>query len=207
MSLITTHTSRLSILEKCSRGELVITKSMDNPLVPGNAEQLADFVQRQEALVAKNAEVEAARTALATVLIERDAFEQEWDRGIALLATFTEAATRGDQSAILSAGFGVRGRNAPPQPLTAPEAVSARTNGTPGTTKLNWTGLDGTVAYVVEMSPDPATPAGWRPVAFPTKASCEVPGAEPGKQCWFRVAGVNPLGRGPWSAPALRPVM
>ena len=32
-------------------------------------------------------------------------------------------------------------------------------------------------------------------------------GAIPGKECWYRVAGVNRIGRGPWSVPALRPVM
>ena len=109
MALITTNTSRLSVVDKCSRGTVVINSSTNNPLVPGNAEQLADFVQRQEALVAKNAEVEVARAILATLLSERDVAEEEWDRGIAFLAGVTEALTNGDRTAMLSAGFGVRG--------------------------------------------------------------------------------------------------
>ena len=207
MSLIITNTSRLSVVDKCVRGAVIITSSADNPLVPGNAAQLADFVPRQEALVAKNAAVESARSTLAALMAERAVAEEEWDRGIAYLAGVTEALTNGDRTAMLSAGFGVRGRNAPPQPLPAPREVSARTNGTPGITKLNWTGLEGAVSYVVEMSPVSSDDADWRQVATPTKASCEVPGAEPGQPCWFRVAGVNPLGRGPWSSPARRPVM
>ena len=207
MSLIITNTSRLSVLEKCSRGAVVIDRSTDNPLVPGNAEQLADFAQRQEALVASNAAVQEARATLASLLFGRDEAEKEWDRGIAMLASLTEALTKGDRTGMISAGFGVRGRGVPPQPLPAPEAVMARTNGTPGVTKLSWAGLDGTASYVVEMAPDPSDQADWRQMATPTKASCEVPGAEPGKPCWFRVAGVNPLGRGPWSSPTSRPVM
>ena len=205
MALITTNTSRLSVVDKCTRGSVIITGSTDNPLVPGNAAQLAAFAENQAALVAKNAEVELARTTLAALLVERDVAEAEWDRGISLLASLTEALTQADPAAMLSAGFGFRGRNTPSQPLPAPEQVQAMTNGSPGKTKLRWQGLDGTVSYSVEMNTT-LDPQGWRHVTTATKSSCEVDGAEPGKPCWFRVAGVNPLGRGPWSSPALRPV-
>ena len=205
MALITTNASRLSVVDKCARGTVIITSSTDNPLVPGNAGQLAAFAGNQAALVAKNAEVEVARATLATLLAERDVAEEKWDRGVAHLAGVTEALTQGDRTAMLSAGFGVRGRNTPPQPLSAPEAVQATTNGSPGKTKLRWQGLDGAVSYSVEMNTTPDK-EGWRHVTTTTKSSCEVDGAEPGKPCWFRVAGVNPLGRGPWSSPALRPV-
>ena len=207
MAITTTNTSRLPVLNKCERGASIITMSTDNPLVPGNAGQLASFSTAQDALVDSNAEVEAVRAKLAEVLARRDAAEQEWDREIALLAVTTQAATKGDTGAMLSAGFGVRGRNTPPQPLPAPENVTAATNGSPGTTKVRWPGLPGAVSYLVEMSTDPFARTGWRQVATPTKASCEVEGAEPGRPAWFRVAGVNPLGTGPWSAPAQRPVM
>ena len=207
MATITTNTSRLPVLNKCERGASIVAKSTDNPLVPGNAAQLAIFSTTQDALVAANAEVEAVRSTLAQVLASRDVAEQKWDGEVAQLAVLTQAVTNGDPVAMLSAGFGVRGQNTPPQPLPAPENVTAGTNGSPGITKVRWRGLAGAVSYLVESSPDPITGTSWRQVATPTKASCEVDGAEPGKPCWFRVAGVNPLGVGPWSAPALRAVM
>ena len=40
-----------------------------------------------------------------------------------------------------------------------------------------------------------------------TTASANVNGAQPGQRYWYRVAGVNARGQGPWSEPACRPVM
>lgn len=205
--MIITNTSRLPILAKCERGTSIIHMGTDNPLVPGNADQLAAFSRKQAALVATNAAVEAARLAMAELMSRRDAAERDWDSGIAQLAGFTAAVTEGDPTAMLSAGFGVRGRNLPPQPLPAPASVTAETNGTPGKTKVRWQGLVGAVSYLVETTTNLQIETGWRQVAAPTKASCEVDGAEPGKPCWFRVAGVNPLGMSPWSSPARRQVM
>jgi hypothetical protein len=40
-----------------------------------------------------------------------------------------------------------------------------------------------------------------------TEAKFEGNGTIPGQKYWYCVAGVNKLGQGPWSKPALRPVM
>ena len=93
MALITINTSRLPVVEKCARGIIIITSGSDNPLVPGNAGQLAAFSANQAALVAKNAEVDLARATLASLLAEREVAEHEWDRGMSFLASFTEAAS------------------------------------------------------------------------------------------------------------------
>jgi hypothetical protein len=85
--------------------------------------------------------------------------------------------------------------------------VLAKTNGSPGVTKLSWNPLDGVRLYIVEQSPTPITETSWEQVATSTKASCETNGIEPGKEYWYRVAGVDTRGQGPWSAPACRQVM
>jgi len=151
--------------------------------------------------------VETARITLSQMVVARDRIEKRWDATIALLAGFTQAATGGNPTAMVGAGFGVRGVNAKPQPLPAPDNVTALTNGRPGRTKLTWEGVDGAVIYLVEMSLNPDEPVNWNPMEPTTKISCEVDGAEPGKHAWFRVAAVNAAGQGPWSAPARRPVM
>ncbi len=61
--------------------------------------------------------------------------------------------------------------------------------------------------FVFETCADPITADGWEEVARPRKPSCIVNGAQPGKKSWFRVAGVNGQGQGPWSDPVARPVM
>jgi hypothetical protein len=81
------------------------------------------------------------------------------------------------------------------------------TNGVPGRTKLTWRALDGALIFLVEMSLDADSPEGWKRLTTSTRTSCEVDGAEPGKRAWFRIAAVNAIGQGPWSAVALRQVM
>lgn len=207
MAKITNNTTGLNPLEKCEKGQVIITKSTNNPQAPGNAVQLASFVSTQDGLVNANAAVETARDTLKELVSARDAAEVVWDAELVALAGVTQAVTGGDATAILSTGFGVRGSNTPPQPLVAPGDVMAKTNGAPGNTKLSWKKLHDAVTYLVQRSAEPMTEGSWLTVATPTRASCEVDGAVPGKVCWFRVAGVNAAGTGPWSAPACREVM
>ncbi len=207
MAIITTNTSRLPVVEKCARGTCIITMSTDNPDVPGNAAAVAAFSAIQDELVATNAAVQAARSSLNELLMKRDDAEKRWDRGIAQLASLTEALTEGDPARITSAGFGIRTTTGRPQPLPAPTGLQAATNGFPGKTKLSWDGLDGALLYFIEMSLDPGIPVTWTYRTTSTKTTCELDGAEPGQTAWFRVAAVNATGQGPWSAPARRPVM
>jgi len=207
MATIMTKTSRLSVSEKCERGRTIITMSTDNPDVPGNAPFVAAFAEAQDGLAAAELALALLRSSLEEGLIRRDGMEKLWDQRIGQLAGFTQAATGGNRVAITGTGFGVRERNAKPQPLPAPSFLTATTNGSPGKTKLTWEPLDGAASYLVEMCPDVFGEAAWTQVDTPTKSSCELNGAEPGKPCWFRVAGVNPTGQSPWSAPACRQVM
>ncbi len=180
MSTITTNTSRLPVMQKCQRGATVITMSTDNPRVPGNASALAAFSAIQDELVSASLAVEIAQNALRESLLRRNGVEKRWDRGISRLAAITGALTDGDSAGILSTGFGIRGTNARPQPLPAPEGVRALTNGTPGRTKLTWNVLDGAVIFFIEMSLEPGAPVTWRYLTASTRISCELDGAEPG---------------------------
>jgi hypothetical protein len=144
---------------------------------------------------------------LQQLLLRQEETEKNWDRGISQFASLTEALANGDPSAILSTGFGVRGRNARPQHLPAPTQLRASTNGVPGRTELRWRGVRGATFYLIEMSLGPGIDGPWKQVLTSTTASCELDGAEPGKPAWFRVAAVNPAGPGPWSQPIPRPVV
>jgi hypothetical protein len=178
----------------------------NNPLVPGNAACLAMFTTAQAGLVSANEAVNVAREALREAYIDRDAAEAEWDDKVTCLCAFTESATEGNPGAIVSAGFGVRAQRTPPQPLGAPQNVTVQTNGSPGVSRLSYR-LSGADTFLIERSMDPVTPINWEQVLATTKTSCEIPGGDPGKRCWFRIAGVNAAGQGPWSEPASRPVM
>lgn len=207
MSQIVTNIAGLAISQKLDKGGTIITASTNNPLVPGNGPTLTAFSAAQAALDAANANVLAIRDSLKLALVQRNDAEVEWDGKLTGLAGFTQAATGGNEAAIVSSGFSVRGTNTPPQPVIAPENLSVKTNGSPGVTKLRWKAVTGAVNYVIQSSLDPDTESTWAKVGTSTKSYTEVSGATPGKVCWYRVAALGVLGEGPWSEPARRPVM
>lgn len=207
MAQITTNIGGLSVPQKITKGAVLVLKSTNNPLVPGNGPSLTAFSTSQNALFAAQTAMTAARETLRQATVARDEAETAWDTRCTLLADFTQTATAGNENAILSSGFGVRSANTPSQPLTAPENLKVATNGSPGVSKLRWSPVPGAVSYLVQCCADPITPAGWQQVETGTKTNIEIPGAVPGEPCWFRTAAVGPAGNGPWSEPARRPVM
>ena len=207
MSLITTRANKLPIVNKIMKGKLIINLSTGNPNVPGNEAALAAFEEAQEELIRADAEEGETRRRLAEKMAVRDDAVANWMVQLNGLAGFTTSATGGNESSILSAGFSVRAARTPTQSLPAPMKLVARTNGIPGHTQLNWRPLPGAKIYLVQRCADPMTEEGWEFVKSCTAASADVNGAEPGTPCWYRVAGVNGNGQGPWSAPVCRPVM
>ena len=199
--------SGLPLADKLVKGQDIITKSTNNPKVPGNATLLAAFAAAQADLdFANNAEV-AARSTVPPKMTARETAQENWMEKLNLLASFTESATAGDAEGIESAGFGVRSPRTPPQPLPAPTRVVANTNEKPGYTELSWEPVSGAKSYVVQISPDPIAPGSWTFASTCTASRIEVNGADAGKRHWYRVSAVNGKGQGPWSEPASRPVM
>lgn len=207
MANIALNTSRLPIADKLVRGQDIMTKSTDNPDVPGNTAVLGLFSTAQTNLDAANAKWEAHKQAGAMIMAEREAAELEWDGAIVGLAAFTQSATGGSAPKILSTGFDVRAEPAPAQPVGQVMDVRVTFNGMPGYSKVGWKREANADAYVVQRSPDPITEAGWANQGTVTEAKFEGNGVVPGQKYWYRVAAVNRLGQGPWSEPALRPVM
>lgn len=207
MSIIAINTSQLSIAEKLIKGQDIITKSTNNPNVPGNTAVLASFSTAQVALTAANAAYEANRQAAKQLMEAREMAEVAWTTAITGLAGFTESATDGEAEKILSAGFGVRSTGTPPQPVGQVLNVRVSFTGMPGHSEVKWKRESNADAYVVQRSADPFTETSWANVGTVTEAKYEGNGTTPGQKCWYRAAGVNRLGQGPWSEPALRPVM
>ena len=207
MAIIATNTNKLPIPTKLVKGQDIITKSTGNPNAPGNAASLAAFSNTQADLVAANEAHVAALGNLDTLMAARTAALDNWKTALNGLAGVTQNATGGDETKILSTGFDVRRAPTPPPPAGAPGPLTVKLNGSPGVTKLSWPPVTDAKSYLVEQSPDPITPTSWVQVDTPTKASCELDGADPGKVYWYRVAAVSPSGAGPWSGPASRPVM
>jgi len=207
MATIAVNTSRLPIPDKLIKGNEIITKSTANPDVPGNAALVTSLTAAQAALVATNAAAEGNRLAGVQLTKARDAALGTWNAAVVALAGFTESATDGDAVKILTTGYTVRAEAAAPQPVAPVINVHVSYTGMPGYSEVRWKRESNADAYVVQRSPEPITEASWVNVGTVTEAKFEGNGVTPGQKYWYRVAGVNRLGQGPWSDPALRPVM
>jgi hypothetical protein len=207
MATIKINVDGLPLAQKILKGQDIVTKETANPNVPGNTAILAAFSTAQTALQTAVAAAIAARGAsMQATTAQKDA-EAEWKNQLTLLAAFTETATGGDAAKIETTGFEVREGPTPTPPLGAVESLMVRLNGAPGHSKLKWKRLAGADGYVVQGSADPITATSWSQGMISTKTSLMANGAVAGQQYWYRVAGFNALGQGPWSAIAPRPVM
>lgn len=207
MANIAMNTSKLSIPEKLGKGQEIITMSTANPAVPGNTALVTALSTAQAALVAANAAFEQGRQDCKQMMAARDAALVEWNAAVNGLAAFTESATGGDPTEILSTGFAVKAQPSPPQPVAQVLNVRVAFTGDPGYSEVSWKKESNADAYVVECSQEPITDASWRNMGTVVGVKYVGNGAIPGQKCWYRVAAVNRDGRGPWSEPALRPVM
>jgi len=207
MSAIALNINKLPIPAKLIRAQDIITKSTTNPNVPGNTAPLATLTAAQATFTAANAAYESNRQAGTQLMTARENAETAWLTALTGLAGFTESATAGDAEKIESAGFDVRAEPTPPQPVVQVENVRVKFDGMPGYSLVQWDRQANADAYVVQCSPEQITPASWKNMGTVTRAKFQGNGATPGQPCWYRVAAVNALGQGPWSDPALRPVM
>jgi hypothetical protein len=207
MAIITMNVSDLTLLQKLARGATIIEFSLNNENVPNNGPLVAKLQASQTALEAAEAAVIAHRTLAEQLIAARDAALETWLADLTGLAGFTESATGGVAEKILTTGFGVRGLPSPPQPVSQILNVRVSFNGEPGKSIVSWKRDTHADAYVVECCPDPITPTGWKYMKTVKPPKFQGNGATPGQACWYRVRGINGAGEGPWSEPALRPVM
>lgn len=207
MAIIASNVSILTLPQKLVKGQQIITMSTGNTNVPGNTALVTALTTTQAALTAANDSYEEARQALKGLLSARELALINWNIAVANLAAFTESATGGDADKILTTGFDIRATPVPPQPVTQVENVKVTFNGMPGYSEVRWKRQTNAEAYAVSRSPDPITATSWENEGTVTEAKYTGNGATPGQKYWYRVAAVNKLGQGPWSEPALRPVM
>ena len=140
MSQIKTGASQLTIPQKLTLGQNIITASTSNPNVPGNTAVLAAFSTTQTALAAKLAAAVAARAAAKTSTTEQKNALAAWEAKLVALAGFTQSATGGEAAKIESAGFAVRGTPAPVPVPGQVMSLNVLLNGAPGHSKLDWRG-------------------------------------------------------------------
>jgi hypothetical protein len=207
MKIITILVSKLTVPQRLQRIGNILELSKDNVNAPGNGPLVAELEAAHTGLQEAQNALETHHLLTAQLVAARDAADALCNAKLTLLAGFTESATGGDPEKILSTGFGVRGSAQPPQPVQQILNVKVTFNGEPGKSIVRWKADPHADAYVVECCADPITPDGWKYMGTVPSPKFVGNGATPGQVCWYRVRGINREGDGPWSEPAMRPVM
>ena len=120
------------------------------------------------------------------------------------LGNYVDSTSNGDEAKILSSGMSVKAKPVPIGSLPQPTALAATEGDNEGEIDLSWDKVFGARSYVVEYTPDPITPTGWKSGGVSTKSSKSISSLQSGVKYWFRVAAVGAAGQGPWSDPATK---
>jgi hypothetical protein len=128
--------------------------------------------------------------------------ESVLDTLIVSLAGYVQSISRGDQTIILSSGFGVQsGRSQLQKEVTPPVNVSAVMGAREGEVSLSWDPVPGAKAYNIQVSNNGT--GNWIFYGTVTRRRLVISGLESGAKCFLRVAAVGALGQSGWSDPGI----
>ncbi len=189
----------LTVSEKVELALSIVTDMTGNAAFPTPVPALAVVTAAADALSDKVQAARSARLAAATATSEQDDAATALDGILSQLASYVQTTANGNKDIIRSAGMDVRAPRTKPTPLDAPVIKSVTLGVKSGSVNLTWLPLYSAKTYAIEHTADLTGQSGWSNGADFTRRSGTVPGLTPGGRYLFRVAGVNALGKGPWS--------
>ena len=190
---------QLTIPAKIELAQSIVADMTGNEAFPTPMPALAAVTAAAGALAAKSQAARTARLAAVTATAEQDSASDALDMLLGQLASYVDMTANGSADVIRSAGMGVRAEPARATALDAPVIKKATVPSERGAVELTWLPLQSAKVYVIEHTPDMSGQAGWTNGADFTRARGTVSGLTPGQRYLFRVAGVNVMGKGPWS--------
>jgi hypothetical protein len=204
MGKIKLNLRNMDVSEKLQFARQIVTAMTGNATFPTPDPALATVTSASDALeTAYNAANVAKQDATAKSSTQDDS-ESALDTVLMKLANYVENASDSDETKILSAGMSVRAKPTPIGAIAMPSSLTATAGDKEGEIDLSWDRVTGAKSYVVDMCPEPITPANWKQVTISTKSGYTVTGLTSGMKYWFRVCGIGSAGQGPWSDPATK---
>jgi Fibronectin type III domain len=191
--------AKLTIPQKIELAQAIVTDMTGNDSFPTPTPTLAAVTAATNALSEKSQAARTARLAAVTATSEQDNASVALDTVLGQLASYVDMVANGNADTIRSAGMDVRAEPTKPVALDAPVIKTATVPAERGAVKLTWMPLYSAKVYVIEHTPDMSGQAGWTNGADFTGSRGVVSGLTPGQRYLFRVAGVNSVGKGPWS--------
>ncbi len=207
MAKVKLNLGRLSIPQKLTLGQNIITAMTGNANFPAPNPTLAAMQTAVTNLQTKNNAVEAGKAAQEQKMTERATAEGAFNAAFTTQAATVQSASAGDATKILSSGMSVIGTSGP---VVAPGqvlnlVVTAGDND--GTLDFAFDPEPVAKSYEIEISVDPVSATSWEKKQTAAKSSGTIAGLTSGARMWVRVRaiGAAPL-PGPWSDPAAKTV-
>lgn len=191
--------AQLSIPAKIELAQSIVTDMTGNAAFTTPVPPLAAVTAAANVLAEKAQEARTARLAAVTATAEQDDAAVKLDGLLTQLGNYVETIANGNKDTIRSAGMSVRAEPTRATALPAPVIRKAEVGGQSGSVELTWLPLAGAKVYVIEHTADMTGQSGWTNGADFTRQRGSVSGLTPGVRYLFRVAGVNPVGKSPWS--------
>jgi len=204
MSKIKLNLRNMEVSEKLQFARQIVTAMTGNANFPTPDPTLAVVTGASDDLEVAYNEANVAKQNATAKASTQDDYESTLDMILTKLANYVENASNSDETKILSAGMSVRAKPSPVGELAMPVNLSATAGDKEGEIDVAWDKVTGAKSYVIDMCPEPITPAGWKQATISTKSSFTVAGLISGAKYWFRVSGIGAAGQGPWSDPATK---
>ncbi len=192
------ETKRMSPSALVGKGRFVIGKLTDNPHFTDPKPDLAEMEAACAAL--ETATQLAAFTRGRWDIAVRDEFYTELRHLLHLLGSYVGSRSAGDAELISSAGFKVKLKRQPSQPMEAPPNLRAKRSPRPGTLELRWGAVKNRRIYEVLMTTGHPTDAdAWHLLGSTSRNHFTVEHLASDQVHYFRVQAIGALGAGPLS--------
>ncbi len=206
MSRIKLNLKRLSTTDKLAKGRHIVTAMTNNASFPNPNPPLTEVTTALDDLTQTFALVQAAKSELATRVVNQNNAATKVDQALTQLVSYVENVAGRDNSLITSAGMETKAAPSAPAIPAIPQALGASAGEHEGEIDLFWKPVPNARSYTIEASQDPATPTSWVHVGIATSASRVISNLTSGKRYWFRVAAVSAGGQSGWSEHATKVV-
>mgnify|MGYP001552175980 CR=1 FL=1 len=198
METVRAGIKRLSPSALAGKGRLVVSMMTDNPRYPDPQPSLGQLTAACAALEAATEWYDFSRGR--QDLAKRNRCYVELRHLLIGMAAYVQCRSQGDRAVIMSAGFDVKGKRQPSEPLEAPKNMRALRTDFPGVVKLRWGGVKHKQVYEVQVtSGDPSDPGAWRMLVQTGRNHFVVGELPSGQVHYFRAKALGALGAGPLS--------
>lgn len=178
------------------RTNLIIGKVTNNPLFP---EPVPTMAILQAANNAYYKALDRVKDGSKEDTVVKNNLREELESLLRQLALYVQMTSKGDEAAILSAGFEVHKRREAGGQLDKPVNVQVKPASNHGSMQISCNVVKRAVSYLFEYRELPANGENSWEQVISTRHKIQVDGLASGKQYAFRVAGISPDPSRNWS--------